>query len=516
MRSQQLINVIYPTTIFLAAACGLVIEIVAGRLLAPVFGMSIYTWTSIIAVVLAGLSIGQWLGGKLTTTFHASDKQLNIIGVAFALSSVSSISILFFISHFQGLTDKNFDVIALILFTSMSLFFFPSLFVGIVSPIITNLAVIISPLKKAGLIIGRMYALGSCGAIFGVLLSGYVLIPTFGTRQTIFTVSITYAILALLYFVLSKQRQDWKVNVTLIILLIGFWYIERNDFNKSPCHKETDYFCIKLQNIGPPGADIKLMALDHLVHSINDKNDARLLHSPYLHFVDELADLQFGNSPAPSSFMIGGGGFTLPRAWIAKYGGDADLYVAEIDPAVTEVARNQMWFDESRSSTTIIHGDARFALRNLEDDLNFNLIFGDAFHDIAIPQHLVTQEFNDLVKSHLANNGIYVVNVVDTSDRPLFLLSFVKTLNKTFSNVQVWFEPYITTETGRVTYSVVASETPIAFGLIVSTYGFERTWWQWPSDKMSTSRIYHELPILTDDHSPVEELMSGILLTKAI
>ena len=45
------------------AAASLVVEIVAGRLLAPYLGMSLYTWTAVIAVVLAGFSVGHWAGG---------------------------------------------------------------------------------------------------------------------------------------------------------------------------------------------------------------------------------------------------------------------------------------------------------------------------------------------------------------------------------------------------------------------------------------------------------------------
>ena len=41
-------------------------EITAGRLLAPYVGMSLYSWTAIIAVVLAGLSLGNWCGGYLS------------------------------------------------------------------------------------------------------------------------------------------------------------------------------------------------------------------------------------------------------------------------------------------------------------------------------------------------------------------------------------------------------------------------------------------------------------------
>src|SRR3546814_20777336 len=47
------------------AAASLVVEIVAGRMLAPYLGMSLYTWTVVIAVVLAGFSLGHCAGGSL-------------------------------------------------------------------------------------------------------------------------------------------------------------------------------------------------------------------------------------------------------------------------------------------------------------------------------------------------------------------------------------------------------------------------------------------------------------------
>ena len=53
------------TLVFLASACTMVIELVAGRILAPYIGVSVYTWTSIIGVVLAGISVGNYLGGRV-------------------------------------------------------------------------------------------------------------------------------------------------------------------------------------------------------------------------------------------------------------------------------------------------------------------------------------------------------------------------------------------------------------------------------------------------------------------
>ena len=47
------------------SGASLVVEIVAGRMIAPYVGMSLYTWTAIIAVVLAGFSVGHWWGGRI-------------------------------------------------------------------------------------------------------------------------------------------------------------------------------------------------------------------------------------------------------------------------------------------------------------------------------------------------------------------------------------------------------------------------------------------------------------------
>src|SRR5437870_213016 len=51
--------------IFITSACVMVVELVAGRLIGRHLGSSLYTWTSIIAVVLAGMSIGNFLGGRM-------------------------------------------------------------------------------------------------------------------------------------------------------------------------------------------------------------------------------------------------------------------------------------------------------------------------------------------------------------------------------------------------------------------------------------------------------------------
>ncbi|MDP6182905.1 MAG: fused MFS/spermidine synthase [Gammaproteobacteria bacterium] len=60
---------------FTASGATLVLELVAGRLMAPWLGVNLYSWTSIIGVVLAGIAVGNYLGGRVADR-RASDRIL--------------------------------------------------------------------------------------------------------------------------------------------------------------------------------------------------------------------------------------------------------------------------------------------------------------------------------------------------------------------------------------------------------------------------------------------------------
>ena len=507
----MLIQILLSMTVLVSSACGLVIEIVAGRLLAPIFGMSLYTWTSIIAVVLAGLSIGHWIGGYLTRGKIGKSSQFLKISTSLYLSCFSSLLSLLLVDHVPSLLkNTDLNVINEILFATLVLFFLPSLFVGIVSPLATKLAIDAQEVPEPGVVIGRMYALGSAGAIFGALLSGYFLISTLGSRNTVILVAATYFFFGSIFLIISSNLGLRLLTIPSIIGLSIVVSAERLGAFTTTCFLESNYFCIQIQELGGSVANTRLIALDHLVHSINEKDQPERLHSPYVHFVDEYANRHFGNRP-PDSFLIGGGGYSLPRAWIQKYRGAANITIAEIDPAVTAVAKSELWFEPKGTNVRVTHGDARYVLERLKD-IKFDLIFGDAFHDISIPQHLVTKEFNDLVSDHLRKSGVYIVNVVDESSRPLFLLSYVKTLQKSFDTVDVWFEPGIQEPNTRATFLVIGSNAAIEDDFINAEQGFERSWWRWPRTNLAKLRSDEKLPILTDDRAPVDYLMRGLLV----
>src|SRR5712691_11184860 len=178
------------TFAFIANGCLLVLELVAGRLLAPRIGVSLYTWTAIIGVVLAGLSLGSWLGGKLADRRPGR----SVLSVLFLSSAASSALILLLTSHLDSIAAPvSWATIWQVLWLATAVFFLPSMLLGTVTPMIVKLA--LSSLDATGRVVGRIRGAAELGAIVGVFLTGYVLISAFGTRSIVVCVTLTLLVL---------------------------------------------------------------------------------------------------------------------------------------------------------------------------------------------------------------------------------------------------------------------------------------------------------------------------------
>lgn len=501
----------YGAALFLGAAGALVIEIVAGRLLAPYVGMSLYSWTAIIAVVLAGLSAGHWIGGRLAGPGTDGVRGARRVAAAFLLAAAASLASLGLLRVIAGpLLSGGTPPIVAIVTLAVALFLLPSLFVGIVSPILTKLALDAAP-GQPGRVLGRMYALGAVGSIAGTLAAGYLFISWIGSTGTVLSVAGLYAVLGLGFSVTRRGAALSAVAVALGGGALGAW-LDAHQALTSPCLAESDYYCIRIDDFSRvSGRASAVMVIDHLGHSINDRDDPDLLYTPYIQFVDELARRRFAGGQAPDALIVGGGGYTLPRAWARRWPA-ARLAVAEIDPTVTRVARERMWLGDG-AGMEIVHRDGRAYLQGLAPRPQFDVVFLDAFHDISVPAHLVTREFHAAVRARLRPRGFYALNVVDGGESPRFLYSVVRTLGTVFPSVTVWREAD-DAPGARNTYAIVAADMPPAATRLDAVYGFERQWRAWDARDLARRIEAARVPVLTDDFAPVDRLLSHILLNR--
>jgi MFS family permease len=175
--------------VFLASAVTLILEIVAARILAPHIGVSVYTWTSIIGVILAGISLGNWLGGVLADRGGGR----TMLGLILLLGAATTLIVPLLANWAPGLVS-GLPILARIVLLTLILFFVPSTLLAMVSPIVIKLT--LRSLEKTGSVAGRIYAVSTAGAILGTFLTGFVLIQAFGSRPTVYGLAAVLTVLA--------------------------------------------------------------------------------------------------------------------------------------------------------------------------------------------------------------------------------------------------------------------------------------------------------------------------------
>lgn len=435
------------------AAASLVVEIVAGRMLAPYVGMSLYTWTSVIAVVLAGFSAGHWVGGRMAE--WEPDKALRAHGWSMIAAAATTAGAVFLLRAVSGpvITALGDPVASIVVLTTL-VFFLPSFFAGIPAPILSMIAVHNHP-ERRGRALGAMFAAGAWGAILGTLAAGFLFISWLGSVNTLILVGALYAVLGLQALIAAGGLRQVGLGGAALVVPLGLG-IGASTL-PDPCTVESDYFCIRvIDTTEDPRFPSRLMVLDHLVHGISDGTDPTAMLNPHAMMLDGLARMRMEAREGWDAFFIGGGSYTVPRAWSAMDDLNASVTVAEVDPAVTRAATEHFWYDPSHDR--IVHADARQTL--MREDATYDVIVGDAFSDIAVPQHLITREFFELLDRRLNPGGVYLMNVIDHMDRLDVLASMVATAGSVWSSVEIWADPdFDGSETRRV-FILLASDTP--------------------------------------------------------
>ena len=491
--------------VFVASACGLILEIVAARILAPNIGVSLYTWTSIIGVVLAGISIGNYLGGRVADRFPASTT-LGIILLAGGLTCLSVLPLI-------GVVSAMFEALPIlprIVFLTAALFFVPSAVLGMVTPLVVKLN--LRDLEHTGDVVGKIYAVSTAGAIFGVFVTGFVLVQWLGTRQTILLVAVVLVVMSLVFGGLWRVKMP---TVPMVVLFLGLGSVAAFSGNlNSGCLTESNYFCIQVTDDIVEGRHkVKALHLDKLLHSYVSLEDPTLLAYDYEKVFADLINLVNQQDPEFRTLLVGGGGYTVPRYLETVYP-ESTVEVIEIDPAVTRVAFDYLGLSRDTQIVTY-NEDARMAVPKLEEG-RYGLVIGDAFNDLSVPYHLTTREFNEQIAGLLTENGIYAVNVVDKFQSGQFARAFVNTLKETFPHVYVIREDENWPDDSQKTHVVAASLRPLSFEAVreasllagkgepTARFMSDETFQGWLDSR--------EKVLLTDDHAPVDNMLAALHL----
>ncbi len=489
--------------VFIASFCTMVIELVAGRIMAPYVGVSLYTWTSIIGVVLAGISIGAFLGGMLADRYPTP----KTLGWLLFISGLASLSIS---PLTAGVAQWNLETTLMLRILTLTalIFFVPSCLLGMISPVVVRLS--LDRLERSGNVVGKIYAFSTLGSILGTFATGFFLISWLGTRNILLLMSVILMLSSPFFGGAFLKRRIFMI--VLPAVLVGLWGVHGKAFTKqrdsnSYLFKETDYFTIEIKKVKKNGKDIEAVILDNLIHSFVDLKDPLHLQYGYEKTYADLIGWKAQSNPRFRALIIGGGGYTFPRYLEAKYP-QARIEVIELDHHLTELAHEYLGLSRDTRIRTI-NGDARWSVMNMKEKGVYDFILGDAFNDLTIPYHLTTKEFSALIRSLLKPGGILIANVIDDFQKGLFMPSYVRTLEEVFGKGKVGLvadSPF--EDMGISTMIVVASAE-------------DHAWKE--AEKMNEGSCFviepgemdHTLQnrfavILTDDHAPVDNLTAPI------
>ncbi len=166
--------------VFAASVCIMILELTASRLIARYLGNSVYTWTSVIGVVLAGISIGNYLGGWLADKYAPQ----KVLPGLFLISGLLTFSVLF-LDNMAANTPcpEGWNWQTWVMLVVAWVFFLPALSLGTISPVTASMALKRS--AKTGKAVGNIYAWGALGSIVGTFLTGFWLVEKFGCHQVI-------------------------------------------------------------------------------------------------------------------------------------------------------------------------------------------------------------------------------------------------------------------------------------------------------------------------------------------
>ncbi len=449
---------------FFAGVAVLLVEVTAARIASRMVGNSVYTWTAVIGAVLAGLCLGNVIGGRMADR-HGPRRVLSIALLSSSILTAATIwtpiPLAIWASH------PGDSLPTWIILGAAVAWLIPSAALGAITPAVARAAV--QGDGRDGRRIGILYAINTLGAVTGSVLTSPLLVPLLGIPAALLVTALALALAPRL--VGGRIELPWVAGLVLVTaaallplsvtpaVSLGMSLGVRED-RDAVFVLESRYGNVRVQALGgteyaPPGRPrTRSLVLDGLVHGLVDLDDPTWLGYGYENVYAALTERLLPHDRLARTFFIGGGTYTFPT-WLLKRRPNAIADVSEIDPAVTKACRRVLALDD-RPGLSIFHEDARTFVRDLPADAPaYDLVYGDAFNDVSIPFHLTTVEFTRAVASHMTPEGVYLMNVIDSRSSGAFVGALVTTLKQVFPHVAV-LSPDAHART-RDTFVVVAS-----------------------------------------------------------
>ena len=491
-------------TEFFAGVAVMAVELGASRLLAPYFSSSQIVWTIIISTIMIAMALGNIYGGKSADRNPNPDRlylRLLVAAIWIALIPVLGKYIILLITGILIVTINNNLLIIAGFVACMVIFVFPCFLLGTVTPSLTKFAV--QDLTDSGKTVGQLGAANTIGSIIGTFLPTFVTIPAVGTSITFLIFSGIILVLSLVYFISCRARQ---IRCIIAVVIFGICCIFGHNSNFAFWTESLAYEGESIYNYLQVTEDDKRVVFSTNVlfgvQSVTVKDNS--LTGMYYDYamaaplVAGFSDKTGSDNSDRNMLILGNGTGTFARQCL-NYFGDFEINAVEIDQKITDLATEYFDMPESVNVTTY---DGRAYLQ--ADKNTYDVIMVDAYQDITVPFQMSSVEFFTLVKEHLSEGGVMVVNMNMRGDSEGSINDY---LTDTIASV---FDSVVTMDvSGSTNRELLASMSTITPELILSKVGdLENEDLKNMMVEVAEKTVVQDKGeyILTDDKSPVELL----------
>ena len=433
-------------TEFFSGMSLMAVELGASRLMAPYFSSSQIVWTIIIGTIMIAMALGNIFGGRWADKDPNPDKLYRRIIIAACWIALIPVLGKYVILGISGLliftVSHNLLVIAAFI-TCIVIFVFPLFLLGTVTPSLVKYTM--DSLEDNGRIVGKLNASNTIGSIIGTFVPTFVSIPAVGTSITFLIFGGILLALSIIYFTSpfddgSRTRPGKAIIIGCVIFLLSiilghsnsfaFWesdiivedesiynYIKVTEDDKNVTLSTNVLFGV--QSIYPKEGELTGMYYDYA------------MAAPYmagLHEKDQLDVLILG---------MGTGTYATQ---CLKFYDNMNFEGVEIDEKIAELATEYFALPESVKVTKY---DGRAYLNAVDE--KYDIIMVDAYQDISIPFQMATVEFFNMVRDHLKDDGVMLVNMNMRSTEEGNINQYLSdTISSVFSEVYTVDVPYNT------------------------------------------------------------------------
>lgn len=376
----------YIPLIFAEGATVMAVELCGAKLMAPVYGNSLYVWATILAITLSALAFGYYAGGVLTKRITLTQTLYNVITFA-----CISIALMPFIAAYILPHVSYLPFTAAVIISACLLIMAPVFFLGCTSPLFIRINS--DSLETAGLVSGKVYALSTIGGIISTFICGFIFIPSLGLKTTLLSYATVLFIISNITF---RKFMFGKTTLFLATLLISILFeVQQANvlFSKHGILGE-----ISIKQYHKDGMTVRSLLINDVVQTEMDCATG-LSVSEYTAILDSLIPKA---QQKENALLLGlGGGLVANMLHMKNYSVEG----VEFDNRIIAAAKT---YFNLHPSVMTIDQDARFYMNKL--NATYKYIILDLFKAEEQPGHVLTSESIQELMQHLAPGGKIMVN----------------------------------------------------------------------------------------------------------